>query len=206
MTTSVIKITTRRIMQNGYLVFDNNKNAIILDPGFDAVRYLEELRNHDLKLEAVLATHAHFDHIAAVDQLIKSLSVGFYLHRDELEILRRAKLYANFLSSGEQITTPKPSNFLDGDCGKLNFGGFSIDWLKCPGHTPGGVCFIVENNIFTGDLILPKDHFSQRLPGADKANLSISLARLSELDHSLTAHPGHGNSGKLGDLLTSVNR
>ncbi|MEP2944643.1 MAG: MBL fold metallo-hydrolase [Lentilitoribacter sp.] len=204
MSVSIVCVTTRDIKQNGYILFGPDKNAIIIDPGFDPELYLSELKKRELSLQSILATHGHFDHIGAVHELMKICSGDFIIHSEDLDVLNKAKLLAKFLNSGEEIKTPIPSKVLNGESGKLIFDNIEIDWVKYPGHTPGSICFLLEDNIFLGDLILPKNHFSNRLPGANTQFMKLSLAKIADLPNDLTAFPGHGKTRKLGELLNRV--
>lgn len=201
---SIVTITTRDIKQNGYIIIGADNEAVIIDPGFDAARYHAELNSKDVNVKYILATHGHFDHIGAVSELVDTYGVEFAIHEDDISTLNRANMFSNFLNSGEKISIPNASNILRGKAGCLEFNSFKVDWFHSPGHTPGSICFLIGNNIFTGDLILPKSHFSSKLPGASKQDLDTSLSNLMLIDAGLNAFPGHGKARALRDLLGFV--
>ena len=200
----IITITTRDINQNGYIIIGANNEAVIIDPGFDAERYNAELDSQAVSVRGIFATHGHFDHIAAVSELVDTHGVEFAIHEDDILTLNRANTFAGFLNNAEKILIPQPSNILRGKMGSIKFNSFQVDWFHSPGHTPGSVCFLIGNNIFTGDLILPKSHFSSKLPGASKHDLDKSLSSLLLRNGELNAFPGHGKAKTLNDLLGSV--
>ncbi|MCS7136775.1 MAG: MBL fold metallo-hydrolase, partial [Candidatus Caldarchaeum sp.] len=80
------------LRSNSYVVFDEKtKDAIVIDAGDDAWLILETIHDNRLKLQAIYATHGHFDHVMAVDDLKQVARVPFYIHRDDLEILSMGK-------------------------------------------------------------------------------------------------------------------
>ncbi len=192
------------LRQNCYVVGNGAGEALIVDPGSDADGIAGMLERHELQPRAIINTHGHFDHICAVADLMARFEVPFYLHGGDGDLLRRANLYTLVFGSREPITVPEISFDLQNLSSPFSIGAFKVDWTETPGHTPGGVCFVIENSIFTGDTILAGKIGQMKLPGADDAALVRSLDRLDGLSRKLSMYPGHGRPIPLGEGLDKV--
>ncbi|MHA1598176.1 MAG: MBL fold metallo-hydrolase [Alphaproteobacteria bacterium] len=201
MTLDIRQFVTSSYRQNCYVVGNGAGEALIVDPGSDADGVAAIISDTGWTPLAVIGTHAHFDHMGAVDETMKRYDIPFYLHHADNPILRRMNLYKMVVEAGAGLTVPDVTHDLAEFGDGFGVGGFHMDVLETPGHTPGGVCFIVEGNIFTGDTVLPKGIGRTDLPGGDAAALAVSIEKLDGLSGELTAHPGHGPSMALGVLL-----
>jgi hydroxyacylglutathione hydrolase len=197
----ILKVTTQRILQNGYIIVGLNEQAIIIDPGSDAELYKKHLRAMNLELQAIIVTHGHYDHVGAISALQNSSPVDFFIHEKDISMLKQARLFSKFIGAQEVFIPPTPNRIISGFNGTLQIAGLKIDWFHAPGHTPGSVCFTIGKNIFTGDLLLPKNHFSNKLPGASKEQLKLSIKMLENIDKNMTAFPGHGKNCSLSVIL-----
>jgi hydroxyacylglutathione hydrolase len=188
--------------ENAYIVGDDG-GALIIDPGSDADGIADILEQNGWTPAAIICTHAHFDHVGAVAKLMARYDIPFYLHRADEALLKRMNLYKMVIDPGEALKVPEITHDLT-DITELNFANFDIEILPSPGHTPGGVCFRIGNELFTGDTVLPAGVGRIDLPGGDGPALEASVAMLNTLPRDLTAHPGHGASMALGDLLDNL--
>lgn len=188
--------------ENAYIVGEGG-DALIVDPGSDAGGIADILGTKGLAPKAIICTHAHFDHVGAVAPLMARYDIPFYLHRADEALLKRMNLYKMVIDPGAALKVPEITHDLT-DVTELNFANFDIEVLPSPGHTPGGVCFRIGNELFTGDTVLPAGVGRIDLPGGDGAALEKSVALLNTLPRDLTAHPGHGASMALGDLLDNL--
>ncbi len=188
--------------ENAYIVGDGG-DALIVDPGSDAEGIAEVVGAQDLAPQAIICTHAHFDHVGAVAELMARYDIPFYLHRADEALLKRMNLYKMVIDPGEALKVPEITHDLT-DVTELNVASFDIEVMPSPGHTPGGVCFRIGNELFTGDTVLPAGVGRIDLPGGDGAALENSVAMLNSLPRDLRAHPGHGASMALGDLLDNL--
>lgn len=165
---------------------------MIIDPGSDSGGLLNIIESKKLNVLAIINTHAHFDHIGAVSALKNDLSVPFYLHSLDEKLLGTANLYVKVFDGAGPIKIPSVDHYLD----KINisdhFKDFSVNVLFTPGHTPGSVCFYMENRLFTGDTILREKTGRIDLPGGNSENLRKSLAEISKLPPATIIYPGHG--------------
>ncbi len=154
-TIEVVTFTLGPIENNTYLISDPaSRDAVVIDPSFNIQGVLEQITEQKLRVKYILLTHAHFDHIAGVNELRKALPdkpvIG--LHSLDLALWRER---GKALAYGFQLDPlPDPDHFLD-DGESLSVGGFHIDILYTPGHSPGHVVFSIPDvqAIFCGDVI-----------------------------------------------------
>ena len=169
---------------NTYIV-ENGGHCVIIDAGYAPEVILRFLRDHNLMADAILLTHGHFDHVGAVRDLAAELGCPVYLHEKELSM-------PPMMTAGPLYYT---HTYGEGD--RLQLAGISFRVLHTPGHTPGSVCLIAANHLFSGDTLFAGSCGRTDLPGGDWATIRKSLARLSGMTEDLFVHPGHGESTTL---------
>ena len=173
---------------NCYIIHEeNSKTCCVIDPGYDADRILDKLDALGLTLEAVLLTHGHFDHVGAVKDLAAETQCDVYLHSEDLTM-------PPMMTAGALYYT---KTYAEGRLLKL--AGLEISVLHTPGHTPGSVCLLADNSIFSGDTLFQGSCGRTDLPGGDWATITKSLARLANLEGNFWVYPGHGPSTTLRD-------
>lgn len=164
-------------MQNYiYLVGDREKGVcVIVDPAWDVASVLKEAEKDDMQVVGALVTHAHFDHVNGLDDFLKKVKGKVYCHHNEAEFLKQWRSELKPVESGET----------------LRVGEIEITFLHTPGHTPGSQCFLVEDNLVSGDTLFIKACGRCDLPGGDPEQMYYSLKRLCELDERTVLYPGH---------------
>ncbi|MBO5318011.1 MAG: MBL fold metallo-hydrolase [Oscillospiraceae bacterium] len=171
---------------NCYMVWQEEGNkCILIDPGFDAEQILEQVRSRGKEVEAVLLTHGHFDHVGGVKDIAAETGCKVYIHKADLALPNRLTLG----------TVPCTHHYEDGDT--LVLAGLTLKVLHTPGHTPGGVCLLCENAMFSGDTLFAGTCGRTDLPGSDHRKMWDSLARLAALEEDYLVLPGHGESSTL---------
>lgn len=193
---NITKIVNGNWKQNCYLLHDENLNAVVIDPG-EGPEIIEFLLKDKFNVRAILCTHAHYDHIASADIIIKKYKSKFYLHSLDKKLLSQANFYKKIFSGTHNIEIPKEIADLT-ECAPLKFGNILVNTFHAPGHTEGGVYFLIENYIFTGDNIIGSKIGRSDLPGGDPNKLSDSINLLNQFDDDLILMPGHGNQSSLG--------
>lgn len=202
------------LQANCYLV-QEDKNALLIDPGDAASFLLEEVQRQNLTLLGVLATHGHFDHIMAVGEIQLGVPVPFYIHKKDQFLIDRLESTAeHFLGHKPIVIPPQSINFLTpGEFeisplsqdieGQVNF-KFQI--LHTPGHTPGSVCFYFpeEKVIFTGDTLFSGAIGRTDLSYSNKGDMKSSLKKLSTLPEEVTVYPGHGEETIIANEIGST--
>ena len=173
---------------NCYIIHDDvTKSCCVIDPGYDPGLVLDKLDSLGLTLEAILLTHGHFDHVGAVKELASETGCAVYLHPEELTM-------PPMMTAGPLYYT---NTYTEGT--QLRLAGLKITVLHTPGHTPGSVCLLVENTIFSGDTLFQGSCGRTDLPGGDWATITRSLGRLAALEGNFWIYPGHGGSTTLRD-------
>jgi len=171
---------------NCYIVHDENRrDCFVIDPGYQAEDILDFCKDKDLTIAAVLLTHGHFDHVGAVKELAAETGCPVYLHSADLTM-------PPMMTAGKLYYT---NTFDEGD--SLSLAGLTIRVLHTPGHTPGSVCLMAENHLFSGDTLFAGSCGRTDLPGGSWKTIQNSLHRLAGLEESCWVHPGHGESTTL---------
>ena len=169
---------------NTYIV-ENGGHCVIIDAGYAPEVILRFLRDHNLMADAILLTHGHFDHVGAVRELAVELECPVYLHEKELSM-------PPMMTAGPLYYT---HTYGEGD--RLRLAGIAFRVLHTPGHTPGSVCLMAEDHLFSGDTLFAGSCGRTDFPGGDWATIRKSLDRLSGMTEDLLVHPGHGESTTL---------
>ena len=164
---------------------EGNRDCVVIDPGYEPEIILSYLREKDLTLQAILLTHGHFDHVGAVRELAAQTDCRVYLNPKDLSM-------PPMLTAGPLYYT---NTYGEGD--QLDIAGITFRVLETPGHTPGSVCLITENNIFSGDTLFCGSCGRTDLPGGDYRAMKESLKRLSALREDYAVYPGHGSNTTL---------
>ena len=187
------------LMTNCYIVWDEASNeGAIIDPGDDADIIITMLKELGVQVDRILATHCHFDHIAAVAALKRELELVFIAHEGDLFFVEDGKASAR--KWGFDIEQPpKPDRFIeDGD--KIEVGNFSLEVLHTPGHSPGGVSYLHERAVFAGDCLFQGSigRTDFRMGSLEELAKSIRT-RLYTLPDNTLVYTGHGPVTTIGD-------
>ena len=178
------------VQANCYLLIQNHR-AIVIDPGDTWMELESILKEKEAKLEAILLTHAHFDHIAGVDTLVEATQATLYLHPSEFEFLQDTRLNASksFYQNVQCHTIPQP---LYEGCQTI--AGFDIEVKYTPGHSIGSTTFIIEDCLFTGDTIFQASVGRMDLPTGSLQQMNESIEYFKTLPETFKIYPGHGPS------------
>ncbi len=179
---------------NCYIVYDSNATTCaIIDPGYDAKTVLDTVALLGLTVDAILLTHGHFDHVGAVEQIVKETGCALWMHEGDW-------------SQGKSPTTGYFYPIANCDFTEVQFcehmqiisaGGLRFQVYETPGHTHGCVCYQCEDALFTGDTLFAGSCGRTDLPGGDYFVLEESLQWLAKIEKNYTVYPGHGESTTL---------
>lgn len=186
-------------MTNCYIISSDNKNCIVVDPGDNASRIYNKISALSLNLTAVLLTHGHFDHIFAIAELCDLLNnpdLPVYIHKDDSIFLSDVNYNLSYSLFGVYYTFSGNIKIInDGDL--LCLHGMTFKVMHTPGHTPGSVCYIIENIIFTGDTLFASTIGRTDFPGGDYPTIFNSLKKFKSLSDDYILYPGHNASTTL---------
>lgn len=187
------------LQTNAYLLQGDKENtAIIIDPGSNPNALIRRIENMDI--EAIVLTHAHFDHIAGVDQIRKLKKCPVYLHPLESEWLSTPKLNGSLMwpDVTEPIATDAPEYDLQ-EGQTITFVGEQFKVYHTPGHSPGSVSLLCGNHLFGGDVLFRLGVGRTDLPGGREADLYNSIrGKLFKLSDEVVVYPGHGPKTTIG--------
>lgn len=168
-------------MQNFvYLIGDEStKEAAVTDAGWDIDEIIRNAAEGELKINKIILTHSHFDHVQKINELIDKTKADAYFHESEFDEISR--LMKN--SSAKLI------KLKDND--EIKVGKIKIKIIHTPGHTKGAVCLLFDDKLITGDTLFVGAIGRTDLPGGDAIKLFESLQKLKKLDDKIKIYPGH---------------
>ena len=185
---------------NSYLLTDEESGACaVIDPGQNNRRLLDYLRKNGTDLRYILCTHGHFDHtadVAAVKELYPAAQIAIHPQDEQMLYDDEASLFLPFCG---QTSKPAHADLLLADGMRLTLGKGEISVIETPGHTKGGVTFLCEENLFTGDALFYHSIGRTDFPGGDLDILVRSVKRLFGLPGNYAVYPGHERMSDLDD-------
>ena len=184
---------------NCYVVGDEvTRQAIVIDPGDDADELAAEIVKQQLTVTAIVATHAHFDHIVAAERLRALTGAPFMLHDEDRPLLDWMQ-ESGRLFLGVELPPPPEVDTPAREGERISAGGVELEVVHTPGHSPGSISLVAADALFSGDTLFAGSIGRTDLPGGDtKALLDAVRSKLFVLDGSLAVSPGHGPTTTLG--------
>ncbi|MBI2795134.1 MAG: MBL fold metallo-hydrolase [Gemmatimonadetes bacterium] len=193
-------LTVGPLAENCWLVADEgSREAVLVDPGDEPERLLAALDAHRFTLRAIWLTHAHFDHVGAVAEVVRQRPVPVYLHPADAPMLAFAAQSAARWQMAIEQPPPADRTLADGDV--LHLGALRFDVLFTPGHSPGHVSIVGEGHCFSGDCLFVGSIGRTDLPLSNPAHMQAALERLAALPPSTIVHPGHGPATSIGEEM-----
>lgn len=171
------RFTGGNLESNGYVLYQKEGGAAwIIDPGYGPEAFLRFLREHHLKLQGILLTHHHYDHVGGVQKISRETDCPVYIHKDDADFYRRP---AEFMAGGQSFD-------IDGE---------ALLVVHTPGHTRGGVCLVSEKSriAFTGDTLFCNEVGRVDLEDGDLKAMRRSLNDIiNRWPNDMKIYPGHG--------------
>ena len=189
--------------QNTWLVREKAGGTTLLFDAGDGIADL--LRKPGVlvngRLDAVLLTHTHMDHVWGLAGLKRAFpSAPVHAHESELPLLRSLPRQGAMIGFPAEIEAAPDPDVLVAPGARLRFGGIEAAAIHTPGHTPGGLCWLLNNrHLFAGDMVFAGSVGRTDLPGGNPSAMVDSLRRLLELDDAVVIYSGHGPESTIGE-------
>lgn len=188
--------------ENTYLVVDESTgDAVLIDPGDEPDVLFDMLAESGATLRAIWLTHAHLDHIGAIEAIRRRHPVPVHLHPADRPVYDAQEFFANSYGVPFEQPGPPDAELAHGDT--MRVGSLSFDVLHTPGHAPGHVVFHGHGVVLGGDLLFAGSIGRTDLPLASPAAMAESLKLISALPPDTIVHPGHGAATTIGAELRS---
>ena len=159
---------------NCYIITEDEKECVIVDPGAEAQKILSFLDDHGLSCVGILLTHGHDDHTGALEELQDATGAEVWIGKGDVYRLNKAPDHE--VKDGEEI----------------ELAGMRFSVVEVPGHTEGSVLFFCGDLMFAGDTLFYRSIGRTDLPGGDLRSMQRSLAKILAFDSDYQVLPGHG--------------
>lgn len=190
---------------NCYFVSNSQKECLIFDPGSEGNKVIDFIGKKGLKPVAIMLTHAHLDHIGAVDEVRDKYQIPVYIHKNEQEWLTNPALNGSLHFVYGPIKA-RPAEFTISAEGKMTVGNFTFEVYETPGHSPGSLSFYFKEDGFvvSGDALFFGSIGRTDLPGGNYEQLLKSISdKLLVLPEDTKVLPGHGPITTVGMEMNS---
>lgn len=192
-------LTVGPLAVNCYIVGSKKDNtAIVIDAGGNPEEILNLTKKHNLTIQFIINTHAHFDHVGGVKPLQDLTGAKFLLHREDIPLLN----YLNDQTDAfglPPIPVPRVDRELADD-EEIFIGDETIRIIHTPGHSPGSICFLINDAVFVGDTLFAGSIGRTDLYGGSYTKLIGSIkTRLFTLEDHVIVYPGHGTFTTIGE-------
>ena len=207
----VIKFIDSAMNKSNNYVVHNNIEAVIIDAGFDVTHLIKYIEQNSLKVKFVLLTHGHFDHIIGLKSLDEKFDCPIYISKPDYFLLKddNINMYTVCKFRYNNMNIPEKCSDLLSQCRdicvlerdiKLNLGDFEIKIIETPGHTAGSNCYLISDNLFSGDTLFKNAIGRTDLPTSDRVEIINSIKnKLFVLNDNTKVYPGHSLSSTIGE-------
>ena len=197
---NVKKLVVGQLQTNCYLVFDEkNSEAIIIDPGDGADYIIRILNDLDVKPTKIVATHGHFDHILAVNELKLAYKIPFLMSKKDEVLLKWMRKSCKFFTGFDPGPPPKVDKYLNK---LLEVGDLKFEIIETPGHSPGSISLYSNKLgvVFVGDVIFAGGGVGRTdFKYANRKDLEKSIKKLFKLPKNTIVYSGHGAETTIGE-------
>ena len=183
---------------NNYLVADEkSKEAVLIDCSEHVQKILDDVKELGLKVKYILLTHGHFDHVMGVNSMKEALGAKVLINqKDEKQLEMTQTILKTFGIFVEK--NPEYDKYIDKNT-ELKIGDIPIKIFETPGHTEGGLCYLIDGKLFSGDTLFRNYVGRTDLPGGNYAKLENSIKNvLYKLPEETEVFPGHNELTTIG--------
>lgn len=184
---------------NNYLIIDEKtRDAVLIDCSSDRREFIEAVKSANVNLKYILLTHGHFDHILGVDKFNEVFGVETYVSKDDISQVELTPKFLQMFAGMEPAEIKSIKNFVsDGDVFKI--GDIEIKAIATPGHTQGGICYLIGDKLFSGDTLFHGSVGRCDLPDGNFDDIVKSVKeKLFVLPDTIEVYPGHGTKTTIG--------
>lgn len=188
---------------NNYLLIDQNSNEAVLIDGSGYSDEIEKtLQEYNATLKYLLLTHGHFDHVLGVNDIKKKFGCKVLINKEDENLYTSANSYVAQYGIGN-VEIPKVDGYVE-DNQVIKLGEHEIKVITTPGHTLGGVCYLVDDMLFSGDTLFYECVGRTDLPGGSFEQLVKNIKeKLFTLDKHIKVYPGHGYTSTIGHEIVN---
>ncbi|MFC1901774.1 MBL fold metallo-hydrolase [Chloroflexota bacterium] len=192
------RLVVGALSANCYIVgSENTREGLIIDPGGNAGGLLKTASDSGLDIKIIVLTHGHSDHIAALCDIQDRTGAEVAIHTADAQFLHGRG--SSSMMFGISYKTPGPPDRLLHDGDVIDIGDLHFSILHTPGHTPGGICLLEHEKVFTGDTLFYRGIGTTMMPGSSRRQLIDSIQKvLMALPDNTTVYPGHGRETTIG--------
>lgn len=188
------------ILETNCYIVENDRAVLVIDPGAEPERVINQIRAINKPVTAILLTHTHFDHIGAVDELCRQFDVPLYAADKEKYWLTNSEFNGSQKYSAygmpEIIVRQIPKVLVKGS---RTIGTFQFDVYETPGHSPGSLSFVFDDFAVVGDTLFKEGIGRTDLKEGNLQSLMHSITEvLFRLDEQMIIYPGHGPKTTIG--------
>lgn len=183
---------------NCYIVGDKaSGEGLVIDPGGDSEAIARAIADSRLAIMTIALTHGHSDHIAALRDIQDRTGAEVAVHTADAQFLQGRGTFSSMF--GISYKTPSPPDRLLSKGDTIAAGGLNFTVLHTPGHTPGSICFLAGDKVFTGDTLFYRGIGTTLMPGSSRRQLLESIRTvLMALPDDTAVYPGHGRETTIG--------
>lgn len=183
-------------------VLAKDGHVLVIDPGFCGIKVINHCENHHLKIDGVILTHGHIDHIRDLKMLLNA-DVKIYIYKEETDFLKNPNLNLSTMFRNDFVLDKNISITAVDDEQVMDFFNEKIKFIHLPGHTKGSMGIIYNQHFFSGDTLFYDSIGRTDLPTGNIGKMQVSLKRiLSVLPKNTVVYPGHGKGGKLAEIIS----
>lgn len=193
----VYPMTVGALESNCYVVMEKGRrDCIVIDPGGDFNKIDALVQRLHCRPTHIFLTHGHFDHIGAAAQLAEKYASLVCIHETEADSLRSDSASLAAMAGQSPLPKTQPDILFKGG-ERIFAAGMNVEVLHTPGHSPGSVCFMIGDYLFSGDTLFYRSIGRTDFPGGDGRKMAESLKKLALLPKDYTVYPGHMQSTML---------
>jgi hydroxyacylglutathione hydrolase len=197
-TVIIKRLVVGSLSANCYIIgSEATREGLIIDPGGNAQDIIKTVTDSGLDIKIIVLTHGHSDHIAALYDIQERTGAKVAIHTADADFLHGRGSHS--MMFGISYKTPGPPDRLLKEGDIIEVGDLHFSAIHTPGHTPGSICLLLNDKVFTGDTLLYRGIGTTLMPGSSRRQLIDSIhTKLMVLPDDTTLYPGHGRATTIG--------